>query len=112
MDSCDKSKSMWCMVGNIGETMLFGHTTDNELVFIPRNYKHGNVHLAERGDIVDFIPEIYDGKAPEGRAQAKWFARSPRLIAKKFRPSAEEWKARKDSSDDRQAAREAVAQTR
>jgi len=107
----DRSKSMWCMVGNIGETMLFGHTPDNELVLIPRLYRSGELQLAERGDIVSFIPEINTRKAPDGREQAKWFARSPRLIARKFRLPAAEWKSRKDSEADRSAACDAMAQT-
>lgn len=94
------SEKMWCRIGFINDRLLVGYTPNQEKVVITRTYKGGDLDRAEPGDIISFIPEA-SALLDHG---AKYYARYPKLIAKRFdsgRPLVgSDWKARKESETD------------
>jgi hypothetical protein len=96
----------WCQIFAIGKKHVFGHTTDGDVVLVPKTYR--GMEAVQRGDIVEFTPSPFvaaSGSPPPNKTgyEAKFYARNPIIIARFFRAETRDplaWKKRTESGDE------------
>ena len=101
----------WCRIHGIGEKNFFGHTTEGETILV--SGRAPGMEAAQRGDIIEFEPVPFKPAGNGARFRIDFYAQNPNIIARFFResipvtragdgtrPSAIDWKARKESAAD------------